>query len=127
MTATSPRSATDSTFSLTSVMKWLWVFAALLAGLVLVFFVLRPAGQLADQQRDISAAEDSLDDMVVNNQALEDRRVEVAQPREIERLAREQYGMAPRDWEVYQIQPAATAADVLPQSWPFTRIQPAAP
>ena len=66
----------------------------LLAGLAIVLAGVLPFRQLIAQERLVDNTTAKLDALVVGNQLLRDEIDEVQSPAELERVAREQYGMA---------------------------------
>ena len=66
----------------------------LLAGLAIVLAGVFPFRQLIAQERLVDNTREKLDALVVENELLESQIAAVQSPTELERIAREQYGMA---------------------------------
>lgn len=105
-----------------AVTRLLWPVVFVLAILAAIFFVAYPAARLIDQRDTLDTRRTALEELTQTNQALEDQKLELAKPREIERLARERYGAVWEGWEVYLMQPHPEVAEELPDGWPFNRL-----
>lgn len=66
----------------------------LLAGLAIVLAGVFPFRQLIAQERLVDNTREKLDALVVENELIQDQIDAVQSPTELERIAREQYGMA---------------------------------
>jgi cell division protein FtsB len=85
------------------------VFGPALVVLVLVgilFVAVLPTRTLLQQRRDTKAATAELQELRERNEALEERARRLRDPREIEQLAREQYGLVRPGEEPYVVLPA---------------------
>ena len=71
-----------------------FIAVMLLVGLAIVLAGVFPCRQLIAQERLVDNTRAKLDALVVENQLLEDQIAAVQSPAELERIAREQYGMA---------------------------------
>ncbi len=74
------------------------------------------------QREDIDAAREELAALEDDNDALGERLDRVADPAELERIARDQLGLVREGEESYVILPPPTAGLVLPDAWPFNRV-----
>ncbi len=92
--------------------------ATLSAGVALMAGVVPFRGWL--EQRDRNAAlRVEVEAVEADNRAYEDRMDALDTDEEIERLAREEYGLVRPDEEAYAIQPAPASDAVVPGIWPF--------
>ncbi len=101
------------------------MLGALLASILLVGFLLLavfPTRTFLAQRAATSSARTELDDLDRRNQALERRMDRLQTPEEIERLAREQYGLVRPGEEAYAILPPPPPAVELPDVWPFVGV-----
>lgn len=96
---------------------------AVVTGGVLVLGVF-PTRTYLDQRRTVAAAEARLRELEDTNRALEAEVRALDDDAEIERLAREQYGLARPGEEVYRILPPAQDPVVVPRTWPFNGLAP---
>jgi cell division protein FtsB len=81
-----------------------------------------PARTYLDQRQAIAAAQTQLDDLTNRNEALQ-REVEILDDdAEIERLARQEYGLARPGEEIYQVLPPPEDPLRVPDVWPFNRL-----
>ncbi len=72
----------------------------------ILFVAVLPTRTLLQQRRDTRAATAELRDLRERNEALEERARRLRDPREIEQLAREQYGLVRPGEEPYVVLPA---------------------
>ena len=72
----------------------------------ILFVAVLPTRTLLEQRRDTRAATAELRDLRERNEALEERARRLRDPREIEQLAREQYGLVRPGEEPYVVLPA---------------------
>ena len=77
---------------------------------------------MIDQRDTLDDRRTALAELEQQNQVLTDQKLELAKPREIQRLARERYGAVWEGWEVYLMQPNPEVAEELPDGWPFNRL-----
>lgn len=103
-------------------LAWPVLLAVLTAG-VLVLGVF-PTRTYLDQRRTVAAAESRLRELEETNGALEAETRALDDDAEIERLAREQYGLARPGEEVYRVLPPAQDPVVAPRTWPFNGLEP---
>lgn len=99
------------------------VAVVLLGALLLMVF---PTRTWLQQRSEASQLERQLSAVETRNAALEARAAQLATPAEIERLAREQYGLVKPDEQPYTVLPPPTPA-TLPALWPFTLLTPLVP
>ena len=100
--------------------RWLAVVvvAVVSAGAALLLGVVPFQGWL--EQRDRNAAlRVEVEAVEAGNRAYEDRMDALDTDEEIERLAREEYGLVRPDEEAYAIQPAPASDAEVPGIWPF--------
>jgi len=98
------------------------MLAGLLASIVFVGFLLLgvfPTRTYLTQRTATSQAKGELTDLEQANRALERRIRRLQTPEEIERIAREQYGLVRPGEVAYAILPAAAPPVNLPDVWPF--------
>ncbi len=101
------------------------MLAALLVSILLVGFLLLavfPTRTYLAQRASTSSARTELDDLHRRNSALERRIERLQTPEEIERLAREQYGLVRPGEEAYAILPPPPPPVQLPEVWPFAGV-----
>ena len=72
----------------------------------ILFVAVLPTRTLLQQRRDTAAATAELRELRERNDALEERAARLRDPREIEQLAREQYGLVRPGEEPYVVLPA---------------------
>jgi cell division protein FtsB len=72
----------------------------------ILFVAVLPTRTLLQQRRDTKAATAELRELRERNEALEERAQRLRDPREIEQLAREQYGLVRPGEEPYVVLPA---------------------
>ena len=72
----------------------------------ILFVAVLPTRTLLQQRRDTKAATAELNQLRERNRALEERAKRLRHPREIEQLAREQYGLVRPGEEPYVVLPA---------------------
>jgi cell division protein FtsB len=78
-----------------------------------------PARQILTQRRETAAAEQELARIEDELARLRSRRELLANPTEIARLARDEYGYVPPGWESYHLVTPQLGDVSLPQGWPF--------
>jgi len=94
------------------------VVALASAGVALLFGVVPFRGWL--EQRDRNAAlRVEVEAVEAGNRAYEDRMDALETDAEIERLAREEYGLVRPDEEAYAVQPGDSGEVDVPAVWPF--------
>jgi cell division protein FtsB len=91
---------------------------AVVAGLLLAGPVLGYLGE----RRAVDAQGDELAGLQEDNAELERRLERYRDPSQIERVARDEFGLVEPGEESYAVLPPATAGVVLPQAWPFDRL-----
>lgn len=98
------------------------VLAAILVTSVILAVALLgsfPARQILGQRSDTAVAQRSLDRVEGELARLQVRRNQLANPAEMTRLAREDYGYVPPGWESYHLVTPQLGDVSLPQGWPF--------
>lgn len=78
-----------------------------------------PARQILAQRSDTATAERQLQRVEDELARLRSRRELLANPAEIARLARDEYGYVPPGWESYHLVTPQLGDVSLPQGWPF--------
>lgn len=97
--------------------------AVVLSLVVVVAAVLAvPASSWAAQRDVLAERESELAEVERTNDRLAERLDRLAEPAEIERIARRDYGLVAPGEESYSILPPATAGLTLPGGWPFDRL-----
>ena len=96
------------------------VMAALAAAAVVI--LAPPVRGWWSQRQDIDVARADLAELRADNERIESRLESVADPAEVERIARDQLGLVREGEESYLILPPSTAGLVLPNAWPFNRV-----
>lgn len=87
-----------------------------------LFLGVFPTRTYLDQRDAIATAEAQLSELEATNAELQ-RQVETLQSDdEIERIAREEYGLARPGEEVYRVLPPPEDPVPVPESWPFNRL-----
>ena len=94
---------------------------------LLVFVGLVTAGQLPlhtylDNQAAIAETRDRLDELQASNQRMRDDLARLSTDEELERVAREQYGLVKPGEEVYHVQQPAEDPVAVPDAWPFSQL-----
>jgi cell division protein FtsL len=85
-----------------------WPFLVSVAVVGVLFLLVFPARTYLAQRRSLAAAETRVKVLTTENKSLDQRVSTLQQPAEIERLAREQYGMVKPGEEAYAILPSPT-------------------
>lgn len=89
---------------------------------VLLFGVF-PTKQWLQQRRETASVEAELAEVRAERAEVEQEQELLSTPDEIERRAREDFGMVRPGEEVYNILPAPTDPIGLPEGWPFTGVE----
>lgn len=84
-----------------------------------LFIGVFPTRAILDQRSQLARAQEQLDEVDAQNEALATRVEALGTDEEIERLAREQYDLVYPGQEAYAILPAPTAPPEVPDAWPF--------
>jgi cell division protein FtsB len=87
-----------------------------------LFLGVFPTRTYLNQRRSIAEAEARLAELGSTNAELEARRDTLQSDEEIERIAREQYGLAKPGEEVYHLLPQPEDPVKIPDVWPFNRL-----
>lgn len=99
---------------------WPVLIVLIVAG---VFYVgAFPVRTYFDQRQSIRSGEARLAELHSRNDELQSRMDRLSDDREIERLAREQYGLAKPGEEVYHVLPRPEDPVRSPQAWPFRHL-----
>ncbi len=99
------------------------VVVGLLVSVVLVGFLLVgvfPTRAWLAQRDELSARHEELDALEAEQDDIQSQVDRLQTPEEIERIAREEYGMTRRDETAFRMLPGAVAPVDLPDTWPFT-------
>ncbi|NNE72163.1 MAG: septum formation initiator family protein [Acidimicrobiales bacterium] len=83
------------------------------------FLVARPAGQWADGRQDAAAAQADLEGAEATNADLRARLAALTTDREIERIARAEYGLVYPDEEAYAVLPPPERDLEFFHRWPY--------
>ena len=83
-----------------------WPFLVSVAVVGVLFLLVFPARTYLAQRRSLAAVETKVQVLTTQNKALTQRANDLQQPAEIERLAREQYGLVKPGEEAYAILPS---------------------
>lgn len=102
-------------------LAWPLFVAVVVCGVL--FLGLFPTRTYLDQRSATAEAEERLSALAERNAALARQVETLAGDDEIERLAREQYGLARPGEEVYQVLPAPEDPVSVPEAWPFRRLE----
>jgi cell division protein FtsB len=102
-----------------------WLVVAAVAAVGLAFLWLLPARVWLSQRHQLSTAERSIQVLSAQNQKLADRARELGTDAEIERLAREQYGLVKPGEQALEVLPSPRADAGLPP--PLAAPAPPAP
>lgn len=81
-----------------------------------------PAQGYLAQRGELAAREAELAELDRRNDVLDERLERLAEPEEIQRIARREYGLVDPGEESYSVLPPSTAGITLPRGWPFDRI-----
>lgn len=103
---------------------WIGVVVAMLLG-ALALMVL-PTRTWVQQRSEAAASERELAEVEARNAELQTRIAVLDTPMEIERIAREEYGMAKPGEQVFAVLPGPVPTE-LPALWPFTLLAPLVP
>ncbi len=105
---------------------WVWfaVGAVVLAGALLLMVL--PTRTYLQQRSRAAALEHQLSEAEARNAELQARVTLLDTPAEIERIARQQYGLVKPGEQAYAVLPAA-APTSLPALWPYTLLTPLVP
>jgi cell division protein FtsB len=93
------------------------VTAAVLAAVLAIGII--PARAYLDQKQTIVESQDRLDTIAATNDELEAQVSRLGSDAEIEKVAREQYGLVKPGEEVYHILPTPQDPVAVPDAWPF--------
>lgn len=102
---------------------WRRVAASLAVSIVVVGFLLVavfPTQDWLTQRDEAEARQEELGAIRAEERRLEQRIAELETPGEVERIAREEFGMTRPGETSYRVLPPAVDAVDLPDSWPFT-------
>ena len=97
------------------------VATVLLIGVLL--FGVFPTKQWLQQRRDTAAAEAELAEVKAEREKIRKEQALLQTPEEIERRAKEDFGMVNPGEEAFNILPAPTDPIELPEGWPFTGVE----
>ena len=100
-----------------------WPSVIAVATLAVVFVGIFPTRTYLDQRNDISQASAELAALEEANAEAEDRLERLDSDDEIERVAREQYGLVKPGEEVYRVLPEQQDPIAVPDSWPFDQLR----
>ena len=85
-------------------------------------FGVLPTRSYLDRRQQVAAAEQRLADIEHANEQARQQKDRLQTDAEIERQAREHYGMVRRGEEAYKIVPPPQAPTEVPDVWPFERL-----
>lgn len=97
----------------------LWVVLVVLVALALILFLVLPTRTWLTQRSALGDTSHRLDVLNQENEALAGRVAALQTPEEIERVARQQYGMVRPGEHAFSVVPAPSAS-TLPTGWPYT-------
>ena len=100
----------------------LWPALFIVAFAAFVVVAVFPTRTYLDQRASTADAEARLDEVVRQNDALQARVDALQTDEEVERLAREEYGLVKPGEEAYHILPPAEDPIDLPDVWPLERL-----
>jgi len=100
-----------------------WPSVIAVATLAVVFVGIFPTRTYLDQRQRISAASAELEQLEATNAEMQARLDRLDTDEEIERVAREQYGLVKPGEEVYRVMPAQEDPISVPDSWPFDQLR----
>ncbi|MCD9623484.1 FtsB family cell division protein [Rhabdothermincola salaria] len=83
-----------------------------------------PTRTWLDQRAALSSAQTELAELEAANAERRDRVEALLTDDEVERIAREEYGLAELGEEVYHVLPPPEDPIEIPEAWPFTRVAP---
>jgi cell division protein FtsB len=87
-----------------------------------LFLGVFPTRTYLNQRESIAEADARLDELESTNEGLQNQRDLLQRDEEIERIAREQYGLAKPGEEVYHLLPPPQDPVQVPDAWPFNRL-----
>lgn len=102
--------------------RFIWPIVAVIALFGVFYLGAFPVRTFLDQRKAAAAAETRLSDLTAENDALQSQIDLLSTDKEIERIAREQYGLVMPDEEVYRVLPAPGDPVRTPDVWPFQRL-----
>ncbi len=76
------------------------------------------------QRQTLAASDARLAELIASNEATRAEVERLESDEAVEQLAREQYGLAEPDQEVYQVLPEPVAPVDVPDVWPFNKVTP---
>jgi cell division protein FtsB len=100
----------------------MWPLLAIVAVIGVLFIGVYPTRTYFTQRSALKSGQHQLDVLNGENQQLDQRVQELNTDAEIERIAREQYGLVRPGEEAYAILPAPPPPLAVPHAWPFTGI-----
>lgn len=83
-----------------------------------------PARTYLDKRAEVGQAEDRAAQLRAENDKVQTRIDALQNDAELERLAREQYGLVKPGEEAYRVLPSPRDQAAVPDVWPFTRLDP---
>jgi cell division protein FtsL len=95
-----------------------WPFVVSIAVVGVMFLLVFPARTYVAQRRSLAAVQTKVKVLTTENTSLDQRVAALQQPTEIERLAREQYGMVKPGEEAYAILPTPAPPPPTPPTAP---------
>ncbi|WP_334141372.1 FtsB family cell division protein [Rhabdothermincola sp.] len=102
-------------------LAWPLLIAVVTCGVL--FLGVFPTRTYLSQRAAIAAAEEQLDELTARNAELQHQVDLLGTDAEVERLAREQFGLARPGEEVYQVLPPPEDPVEVPDVWPFNRLR----
>ncbi len=104
------------------VRRFIWPIIAAVAVCAVLYLGAFPVRTYLDQRRSAAAAETRLTDLTQENADKQAQVDLLSTDKEIERIAREQYGLVKPDEEVYRVLPEPRDPVRTPDVWPFQRL-----
>ena len=101
-------------------MAWPLVFTAVLA--LVVALSVYPTRTYFEKKQQVAAAETRLADLTADNDKAQAHVDALRTPEEVERIAREKYGMVKKGEEAYRVLPPPQDPVEIPDVWPFNRL-----
>jgi cell division protein FtsB len=100
-------------------LAWPALFAAVLGAVVMLGII--PTRTYLEKRDDVAAAEARLQQLNDSNDKAQRHVDALKSDAEIEKIAREQYGLVKPGEEAYHVLPPPQEAVEIPDVWPFTR------
>ena len=105
-----------------TVRRVVWPLVAVVVVVAFASLGILPARSYLEKRDEVAAAEARLDELQRANDSTQAHVDALGTDAEIERIAREQYGLVKPGDETYHVLPTPEDPVVIPDAWPFNRL-----